>query len=345
MRCALLLCIVLPALAARQPRGAPARSATSAAARKESSGGPKMLPEAARKELVRVGRLRAGVYKDRREPSFKDIVLLTIATWGFRDFYFNWRCWAKKAGLDFLTLALDKQILTHVGKDSAALIADYESKAMHYDDLSYNELCCRKLSAVLDLMRGGLSVIQTDADNVMVRDPFRLINDAVVAQYDWMYQANMPGCRRRTVNPNPLCHWVCGGFYYSSARKASLRALFQKGLDVCWDITGEANGNDQRALQNVFDKLRRGQLSHPGAPKKARWCRGMQHPPPALAGDDTLEYCIMDPRQAPIGARGHWHGNQTAANILTFHANWVQGSKLKRKLLERRGLWQPDAKC
>eukprot|EP01062_Namystynia_karyoxenos_P076983 TRINITY_DN7649_c0_g1_i1.p1 TRINITY_DN7649_c0_g1~~TRINITY_DN7649_c0_g1_i1.p1 ORF type:complete len:408 (+),score=112.19 TRINITY_DN7649_c0_g1_i1:87-1226(+) len=294
---------------------------------------------AVRSRLRSAAQQHVGVYSDSRRARFPNTVLVTVATWGFRDFFFNWRCFARKVGLRFLTLALDRRIATHLGS-GAVLLADGKSGELAYNDLGYNELCCYKLEVVLELLSAGFSVLQTDADNVIQRDPAPILFDAVNSGYDWVYQANMPGCKQRKERFEPLCRWICGGFYYASGRKRAVRKMFGTALDYCWSITHTENGNDQRALQYVFDGIRRGEMHGPELPARHRYCSGLQRSRQQVSDPSTLEWCFMDPRLAPIGAPGHWRNHTNAETMVSFHANWVQGGTRKRELLANRKLWR-----
>ena len=61
----------------------------------------------------------AGLYKDKSyAPELKNVLLLTASNSGYLEMLTNWECFATRLGLDWMVMAMNKELQTHLGERS-----------------------------------------------------------------------------------------------------------------------------------------------------------------------------------------------------------------------------------
>ena len=114
-------------------------------------------------------RRHAGLYKDKSyAPELKNVLLLTASNSGYLEMLTNWECFATRLGLDWMVMAMNKELQTHLGERSFLATGQEWEKAEAFNSpVGFKVISCNKLRSVLDVMREtNLDIVFSDADNV-----------------------------------------------------------------------------------------------------------------------------------------------------------------------------------
>lgn len=305
----------------------------------------KTLPKELSRRELRVLQSLKGIYdaEGERQP-FVNTVLVTAVNHAWYDFYQNWAYFARRAGLKWVTVALDSEVYKKVGAERS-ILSDRHGYILpqdsQYREKNYNVIVCDKLRQVIRLAyHGRVDVIFSDSDNVFIRDPFTTSSSLGymirLHLYDYIYQHN--GSPATVGNSNPTDGNT--GFYYVTTRRSpeAMKALFVSTLEKC---TIHPELDDQTLFWQTMDELRTGKLhqtwrtsslkSRPEPFQNALFCPG--EVPSSLS---TLAYCPLKPQDHPVGA----HKNLTS--MYTFHANYMIGKLRKVDRLCRLDLWRME---
>ena len=106
----------------------------------------------------------AGVYHDVRRSAALDLqrtVLLVLSTYSYRDFLYNWICHAERHGLQFLVVALDREMYAHATKYAVnVVLPDSAPTGVIGEDITWLSRSARNfvLHSKIRLMRRVVSL-------------------------------------------------------------------------------------------------------------------------------------------------------------------------------------------
>lgn len=292
--------------------------------------------------------------------------MVTLSNWGYRTLYQNWACFAEKWGLEWMVASVDKEMHDFLGRRSVQLMAEKPGNELKAGTAAHDRLLCRKLAVTSILLENGNDVFFVDIDAVLKRDPIALFEEA--AGSDFLFQANHPGCTRKSQHPAGSCMLMNTGLYYASSQKPGVRKLFDLAYQSCLDHAGTKGtsvtrgGNDQRALQRVLNvalgldahwppkavwedpkydhttmpklwkksyRLSREARTDATPFRSLNWCSTR-----TSNSSNTLDYCVLDPGLYPAGK------HNIRRDLIAFHANHKAGGMTtKKRVLNRLGLW------
>jgi len=295
-----------------------------------------------------------GVYANKNDPAFSDVVLVTAANFAYLDILRNWQCAVKRLGLKYVVIAMDKEIYDLLGPETAVMMSGAQVSGVR-------QASCGKIASVHKLLKAGVDVLFSDPDNVLLQDPFRPgaeVGDFIRGgRIDYVYQANLGDSNHfwhaqwvsayQAVQRLTRCEQQAEeegntGFYYARASSKVLKAVFRSTMDRCVaqptisDQTHFWNALNDKTIESKHCKKR-----EVGGP----WFLGLDSklqvtPASLVSGDTTLSYCCMDPRVYVTG-----RDVRSSTNIEVFHANFAtRKSDAIRKLRDyvRGGAWWGD---
>eukprot|EP01059_Diplonema_ambulator_P014417 TRINITY_DN25324_c0_g1_i1.p1 TRINITY_DN25324_c0_g1~~TRINITY_DN25324_c0_g1_i1.p1 ORF type:complete len:384 (+),score=143.68 TRINITY_DN25324_c0_g1_i1:32-1153(+) len=289
--------------------------------------------------LLGLTKRRAGVFVNKAlRPEFNNTVVVTMANWGFTTFFFNWACFAKKLGLDYLVLSMDSKLHNFLGDSRSLLMDDVQGK-QEWGTTAYYDMGCHKIEAIQYLVELGVNVLFSDADNVIGRVPEKLLSEMAEGKYDVLIQADHPSCVSREDCP---FKWKAGktangGFYYFSAkRKAQTSALLKRAVQHCLKKPREKLCcDDQQAVNKAIVEL---SIPDPEPPLSDNSFKGMEFCKYENGGspdnENSLQFCVMDPQMHPAGKHDVF-----PEKLVSLHANWILKADAKIEKLSRYGLW------
>eukprot|EP01065_Artemidia_motanka_P046972 TRINITY_DN7239_c2_g1_i1.p1 TRINITY_DN7239_c2_g1~~TRINITY_DN7239_c2_g1_i1.p1 ORF type:complete len:408 (+),score=116.82 TRINITY_DN7239_c2_g1_i1:116-1339(+) len=329
--------VVEPAAAEEPPSPAPPVG--------ERESPEKPAPATPKQLLERLYRRRAGVYVNKaRNPRLRNVVMVTMANWGFRNFFFNWECYARQLGFDYIVLSMDSKLHKHLGDDRSLLMDDMQGK-QEWGSEAYFDLGCHKLEAIQILLDLGADVLFTDPDNVFLRDPQRTLKELTDGFYDAMFQADHPACADRAGCPI-MEHLksgklINGGFYfYSSKRKDQMSDFLSQAVQLCLKKPrSKMCCDDQQAVNKAVELMIQGTGSaSSGFRRKPVFCGNQNGDGNVTEG---LQYCIFDPAEHPAGRH-----TVEQRRVNSLHANWILKAENKIKHLRKHNMWQwVDGEC
>eukprot|EP01061_Rhynchopus_euleeides_P030259 TRINITY_DN5032_c0_g2_i2.p1 TRINITY_DN5032_c0_g2~~TRINITY_DN5032_c0_g2_i2.p1 ORF type:complete len:378 (+),score=106.04 TRINITY_DN5032_c0_g2_i2:80-1213(+) len=300
-----------------------------------------VLIEDLKNHLRRVAGQHAGVYYNKAlHPGLNRTVLVTMANWGFRQFYFNWVCLAESLGLDHMLLSVDRQLHGVVGASRSVLLDDVKEK-QEWGTESYYDMGCKKIDAVRLLVEMGYNVLFSDADNVIGSHPIQLLREITESHYDVLIQADHFDCVSRSDCP---FKWKSGktangGFYYWSGKRQGTLDVLRRVVQHCrMKPRTDKCCDDQQAVNKAIHELVTKEHKK-DAFKGADFCSNEND------GDNEdpkhLQYCVMDPAMHPAGKHPINYDK-----LVSYHANWILKGSEKVKRLRKHGLWQwNDTHC
>eukprot|EP01060_Flectonema_neradi_P039605 TRINITY_DN878_c0_g1_i2.p1 TRINITY_DN878_c0_g1~~TRINITY_DN878_c0_g1_i2.p1 ORF type:complete len:412 (+),score=69.72 TRINITY_DN878_c0_g1_i2:1437-2672(+) len=291
-----------------------------------------------KRQLVDLIARRSGIFVNRAlRPKLANTLMVTMANWGFKTFFFNWACFSKQIGFDYIVLSMDPKLHNFLG-ESRSIQMDEVSGKQEWGTSTYFDIGCHKLEAIQYILELGTDVFFSDADNVIGRIPERTFAEMESGVYDVLIQADHPSCVSRSDCPPK---WKSGktangGFYYFSARrKEKVVALLKRAVMWCLRKPREKKCcDDQQALNRAIYELNDPGLPSPSFPG-AEFCS--YEPTATLKDQDNLQYCVMDPVEHPAGRH-----DVKLDKIVSLHANWILDGGKKIEKLQRAGLWQWD---
>eukprot|EP00438_Fugacium_kawagutii_P020615 Skav206476 [mRNA] locus=scaffold1672:270019:270729:- [translate_table: standard] len=157
----------------------------------------------------------------------------------------NWECFAKRSGLDWMVMAIDQELQTHLGERSFLATGQQWGKAEAFNSpLGFKVITCNKLRTILTILQEtNLDIVFTDADNVFKSDPFLpslSLGSMIRSQkYDYIYSRKIEPGGQNIFKLNPEVYHqepIKGntGFYYVSSRKPFLaQKMFEIGVEWC----------------------------------------------------------------------------------------------------------------
>eukprot|EP01063_Lacrimia_lanifica_P032509 TRINITY_DN5564_c0_g3_i1.p1 TRINITY_DN5564_c0_g3~~TRINITY_DN5564_c0_g3_i1.p1 ORF type:complete len:345 (+),score=78.75 TRINITY_DN5564_c0_g3_i1:125-1159(+) len=263
--------------------------------------------EALKHAMVAVAERRKGVFINKAaRPRLGNTLVVTMANWGFRDFFMNWACAADGMGMDYMVLAADRQMHTFLGGARAVLLADGVGAKLEWGSEGYYDLGCQKLEAVAYLVELGYNVLFSDADNVIGRIPAPLLAEIAAGEYDALIQADHPDCQSRAACP---LKWdsaktANGGFYYISAkRRGAMTEMLRRAHDHCTAAPRtQACCDDQQALNKALHATMTASADvGAGGFPAAEFCAFEAAAGGAPENPGALQFCVMHPDQHPAG--------------------------------------------
>eukprot|EP00039_Didymoeca_costata_P020603 m.341870 g.341870 ORF g.341870 m.341870 type:complete len:339 (+) comp20611_c0_seq1:54-1070(+) len=299
---------------------------------------------------------QAGIYEDENKASeFRDVVLVTSGNMAYMQMYRNWEKAAKRFGLKWVFIAMDKHAFDEVGEDKS-ILADTSSMQegeQQWGTSGFNSMSCLKKKMVQQIIkRTSYHVVFSDCDNVFLQDPFALgtsLGDNIRDRlYDYVFQMNIADKGSlRTQCPKKKDSMVLGecnepdegntGFYYlANYKKEQIVKLIDDLLTEC---SQKPNIDDQTNFWNVVRRLPsfiedKDTQWTSGGFKGRRFCARVNINDPG-----TLSFCNLDPWQHPTGMIGEELEGEDKKNMATYHANYVIGRALKIERLRKGGAW------
>lgn len=133
---------------------------------------------ALRKKLQQV----AGVFSDPtlvERYGLQHTVLVTGCNHGFLNHLYNFDCFAKRLGMKYLVITMDKAAEETLSKHHPQITTfpmtgsdEITSSATEFRSAQFNLITARKKAAVHSIMELGFDVLFSDTDVTMLRDPF-----------------------------------------------------------------------------------------------------------------------------------------------------------------------------
>jgi len=295
---------------------------------------------ALRKELVRVVKLRKGIYKDKAaHPEFASTVLVTATNSAYKKFFKNWECVAEKHGLDFAVVANDDESVSQIGTDRVIPVVGHKvSEMVGWGNIKLDYVGRNKMMTIVQLITlTGLDVVFTDCDNVFLRDPFApgaSLGDLIRSQqYNYIYQPELHA-RPKEGYKSPGDGGNTGFFYAQGSKKPQkVAALFQAVVDrVDSHIENGKGGADQPIFWQVFNEMLK-KKDGTSLFKCVKLCGKKASCQTEDA--DTLDYCGLDPFVHPTG----WEDiEKWKDTVITYHSNYASNDDKIAKL-KRAGAW------
>lgn len=287
-------------------------------------------------------RNHSGLYKDKKaHPELAGTILLTAANNAYMEMLENWEKHAAPLGLDWLVVALDRDIYNKLGPQRAILVDGKKvSGTQHFRSAGFNVMSCNKIGTVLEILQDtGYDVVFSDADNVFKKDPFDSSNSLGdmmrSGKYHYLYQRNIgnrpdPSQTHREVKEGNT------GFYWVSARRdlAATAVLFRDTLSRCH---ANAQIEDQKLFWEALREIRTGKehTQNQAAFSCARHCGKFSSA--GSCSSKIFEYCDLDPFEFATG----WDAMDDK-KLVSYHANFVTGIYAKMGKLDKMGLWDPS---
>ena len=292
-------------------------------------------------------RRHAGLYKDKTyAPEFKNILLLTASNTGYLEMLTNWECFAKRLGLDWMVMAMNKELQTHLGERSFLATGQEWGKAEAFNSpVGFKVISCNKLRSVLDVLREtNLDIVFSDADNVFKSDPFlpSLSLGSMIrsGKYEYIYGRKIePGGQNiltfdpKVVHQEPIK--ANTGFYYvAGGKKQSIvQKIFEISVEWC---NRRPSLDDQENFWDGFVATRNKKSTEKGYVGCFRHCDN-----DSCKGVDesmVLNYCDMSPFEYILGC----FTTQSALKeprMVSYHATHVFGWPAKKGKLQQVKLW------
>jgi hypothetical protein len=146
-----------------------------------------------------------GIYENPNTPDtdkFSNAVLLTASNFDFVDVLENWEIFTKSHGLKYAVLAMDDALFEKLGAERAVpsnpafAITKITVAEGTENKKNYFTLVCNKMRLILEILQKcQVDVIFSDADNVLLQDPFahdlgKLISATKPYRWDYLYTTN-----------------------------------------------------------------------------------------------------------------------------------------------------------
>jgi hypothetical protein len=289
-----------------------------------------------------------GLYSNKRQSDFSNVVLLTASNDDYMDMLRNWESLAGRLHLKWAVLALDDEIYQKLGPARAVPTSSSNhsvSGGVEFRSAGFNILSCNKMRSVLSILEDcQVDVIFSDVDNVFFHDPLQHdLGDLVKSgAYDYIYQVNE---RQFLPSKSPRSHPCLAkgqlaregntGFYFMSWKSQTMKSVIAETLSTC--THPENKLDDQTLFWRALHRVEKGSWQH---------CQVNASAPSAISlprkDGGNVSLCCLDPFYYPVGMGSAADPN----DLISFHANYVRGKEKKiLKLINARPKdhlgWQP----
>lgn len=268
---------------------------------------------------------KKGIYSDiSRQDGFENTVLLTASNHQFLTFYDNWKFLADDHGLQHVLLSLDQATHDKKGADTSILLPhDHQVvTAGFFRTTSYNTLVCNKIRMVLEILDTcNVNVVFSDADNVLIKDPFQHDLGEMIKsdKMDYIYQANDGWTenprQHKCTNDGKVAYEGNTGFHFMKPTP-HMKELLQQTLNDC---DAEDNKIDDQSL--LWTRLKAGLVN------ETTW----QHCPAyngingtsfeELGNSTKGRLCCLDPHYYPTGQTQP--ADEYKKDLVSLHANFM----------------------
>ena len=290
----------------------------------------------------------AGLYLDKKKaPELKDVLLLTASNSGYVEMLFNWECFARRLGLDWMVIAMDNELQLRLGDRSFSSTGqEWEKAEDFFSRVGFKVIACNKIRSVLDVLKHSkLDIVFSDADNVFKSDPFlpslSLGSMMRSGKYDYIYGRKIEPGGQKIQDLNPGVYHqepikANTGFYYVSGRKGPriVQRIFEIAVKWCDD---RPHLDDQENFWDGLVATRRKKRTDKGYVGCFRHCDSNSS---CTDVEESLifDYCDMSPWEYILGCF-------TPASALleprmvSYHATHIVGWQSKRHKLKTVQLW------
>jgi hypothetical protein len=258
---------------------------------------------------------------------FSNVVLLTASNSEFVELLHNWEEFSVEHGLKYAVLAMDQALYDKLGPERA-IPSDPNFAVKHvgpYNKKRYNTLVCNKMRLILQILVDcQVDVVFSDADNVLLQDPFRHdLGYFIQKSYDYLYTTN-DGWTAEPKSDPCLIEGTFDkregntGFEYIRSNVTWIQHVMSKTIRRC------ERPNNRHHDQYLF-------WWHMRRTRDDEWFHcSLSKPDPPSSAKATM--CCLDPHYYPVGAT---RPNESQS-LVTFHANYV---KTQQEKIERLRLW------
>ena len=292
-------------------------------------------------------RRHAGLYKDKSyAPELKNVLLLTASNSGYLEMLTNWECFATRLGLDWMVMAMNKELQTHLGERSFLATGQEWEKAEAFNSpVGFKVISCNKLRSVLDVMREtNLDIVFSDADNVFKSDPFlpSLSLGSMIrsGKYEYIYGRKIESGGQKIQNLNPEVYHqepikANTGFYYvAGGRKQNIvQRIFEISVEWC---DRRPSLDDQENFWDGLVATRNKKSTEKGYVACFRHCDNDKCQ--GVNESMVLNYCDMSPWEYILGC----FSTESALKeprMVSYHATHVFGWPAKKGKLQNVKLW------
>jgi hypothetical protein len=271
---------------------------------------------------------KKGVYSDLvKRDGFQDTVIITASNHQFITYYENWKLIAEGHGLQHVLMSMDQATHDKIGDDQSILLPSNHrvESAGGFRTASYNTLVCNKIRMVLEILDNcNVNVVFSDADNVMIKDPFQHDLGEMIKsdKIDYIYQTNSgwtKNAREHQCTNNGQLGAMEGntGFHFMKPT-APMKQLLQDTLDDC-----DAEGNEIDDQSLLWAHLRSGLRNGTNWEHCPSYAGVNGTAFEQLAGNETkARICCLDPHYYPTGQREP----ENKKEIVSLHANFWPSS-------------------
>jgi len=305
-----------------------------------------------------IGIYREGIANIADSTGFEDVLLLVSANFAYLDFLLNWEYLAKKQGLKYGIVAMDDELLTHLGPQRAVRSnVSMQSTEAFFRDPAFANISCNKIKVVLDIMRQcDVDIVFSDVDNIFYENPFKhdLGRMIKTQMYDYIYQANGASFKKRSHTCLTKGHMVREGntgFYYLSRNATVVKNIMEMSIETCKSHSSLKGGDDQSIFWNtIHDMRKRNTVSYQHCSIENGYdvISSSNTTKKTASNEDapfSARMCCLDPYYYPIGKESQIYQVEQR-EFVTYHANFVTGKegkirKLKKARTDMTG-WNPN---
>lgn len=279
------------------------------------------------------------------------VLFMAAANYGYREFLMNFNCHAKRVGVKFLPIAMDRKIFRYIKRNelfpATFMIPEQVNTTVSgFGTKNFNTIGCRKMEIVLGALKLGYDVIFSDIDIVMMQDPLPYV---FMEGIDYAHsQNNLCGVGWRFTDAME----GNTGFYAVRSKPETIRA-WEYTVKVCLGYNGQYD--DQTTNWLVLRALQDPKVSPADhCPLLSGGGNGEGRRSSTGGSSGVLTTCPLNDCLFSAGSLKDVY--PTALRNLTsnlrkmnrapvmLHGNWVKGSRLKKHALERTGLWLANRK-
>lgn len=281
---------------------------------------------------------------------FRNAVLLTASNMDFYETLQNWELFAKSHGLRYAVLAMDDLLYEQLGPERAVpssarfAIAKINGNNEAVGKHQYFTLVCNKMRLILEILETcQVDVIFSDADNVLLQDPFvhdlgKLITSG---QWDYLYTTNdawtaTPRSHDCIASADGFANREGNtGFEYIASTATWVHEMMHRTVAKCERKTNRHH--DQTLFWNMMQKRRTKDWVHCNAETYRELDNNYGKAAVLDASRDrnaTLipTMCCLDPHYYTVGAARP----EKVDSLVAFHANYV---KTQQEKIERLREW------
>ena len=208
-----------------------------------------------------IGIYREGIPNITDSAGLEDVLLLVTANFAYLDFLLNWEYLAKKQGLKYGIVAMDDELLTHLGPQRAVRSnVSMQASEASFREQAFNDISCNKMKVVLDIMQQcDIDIVLSDMDNIFYENPFKHdLGHMIKTQiYNYICQPNEVSFEKQSHPCLTEGHLVREGntsFYYLSRNAAVVKVIMGMAVETCKSPLNEYD--DQEIFWDIIHDMR-----------------------------------------------------------------------------------------